>query len=71
MPPRRFAHTVTYGMSPLCEGKAAYDTKEEVQAAIQRRRKHERAKLWWYKCQHPECPYYHMTRKRPPAEWCK
>lgn len=61
----------SYGSSPLCTGKAGYDTREEAIRARNFRQKFERERLYAYKCQHPECPFWHLTRKRPPAEWMR
>lgn len=55
----------------LCSGKAAYDTYAEACVARNERQPHERARLWAYKCQDRECPYYHLSRKQPPKEWMK
>lgn len=55
-------------MSTLCWNKAWYDTMAEAKAARNRRQPYERERLYAYKCQDPDCPYYHLTRKRPPTE---
>jgi hypothetical protein len=68
---KRFAHTTTYGQSPLCTGKGAYDTQLEADNARKFRQPHERERLWAYKCQHPSCPYWHLSRKQPPKEWTR
>lgn len=60
-----------YGSSPLCIGKAAYDFRAEAIAARNARQPYERERLYAYKCQHPNCPYWHLTRKRPPTEWMR
>lgn len=58
-------------MSTLCGGKAAYDTIKEAHETRKKRQKHEPKKLWVYKCQDPRCPYFHLTKLKPPPEWLR
>lgn len=55
----------------LCANKAWYDTMAEARRARDRRQPHERQRLYAYKCQDPACPYYHLTRTKPPAEFLR
>lgn len=55
----------------LCFNKAAYDTVAEARAVVRRRQRYERMRLYVYKCQDPKCPYFHITRKKPPKEWIR
>lgn len=57
-----------YGSTPLCMGKAGYDDATEAREARNRRLLYERMRLYAYKCQHHECPYWHLTKKKPPPE---
>lgn len=68
---RRIAHTIGYGTSPLCTGKAGYDNMTQARNAARARQPYERQRLYWYRCQHPQCPFWHLTRKRPPREWMR
>ncbi len=58
-------------MGTLCFNKAAYDTAAEAKAVIRRRQRHEHMRLYAYKCQDPRCPYYHITKRKPPREWIR
>lgn len=55
----------------LCGGKAAYDTPGQAHGVRKIRQPHERKKLWVYKCQDPRCPYFHLTKLKPPQEWLR
>jgi hypothetical protein len=56
------------GLSPLCSTKVGYQTAAAAHWVRRRRQPHEPAKLWVYRCQHPACPYFHITKMKPPAE---
>ena len=56
------------GTGGLCAGKAQYDTAAEAKHARNQRQPYERMRLYSYKCQDAQCPYYHLTRIKPPKE---
>lgn len=67
---KRFASTAPEpGETVLCGGKAAYDTALQAHGVRKIRQPKERAKIWVYKCQDPRCPYFHLTKLKPPREW--